>query len=277
MKRIITLFSALIITAFFASTFSVFAAVLPLRVVVDGDKITFPDAQPFVDANQRTQIPIRFVSEALGAKVVWDGKNKSATITHNGKKLVIYIGKKTYELDGQTKQMDTEALFNDTRTFVPLRFVSEGLGVSVNWDDAVKTVYISTKSTVEPSTGEKEAVVHGFKIKYVEMGDNIDPVYVTSSKLRVSENEYKGKDRAIMNIEIGFTKRGADPVTATNEAEAILRQKVESGVVDDIMKYVRTKTKVENILKTKFFTDSKYEISVISPENDGIGITIFLK
>ena len=44
-----------------------------VTVIVDGKKIDFPDAPAFIDENGRTQIPIRFVGEALGAKVGWDG------------------------------------------------------------------------------------------------------------------------------------------------------------------------------------------------------------
>ena len=41
--------------------------------------------------------------------------------------------------------MDTEALLKEDRTFVPVRFVSEGLGARVDWDSAVRTVYIDTR------------------------------------------------------------------------------------------------------------------------------------
>ena len=34
-----------------------------------------------VDSNERTMLPIRFVAEALGAKVEWNEKNKQVTIT----------------------------------------------------------------------------------------------------------------------------------------------------------------------------------------------------
>ncbi|HQD29946.1 stalk domain-containing protein, partial [Acetivibrio saccincola] len=47
-------------------TVNIFAAKIPLRVVVNGNRINFPDAQPFIDENGRTQVPVRFVSEALG-------------------------------------------------------------------------------------------------------------------------------------------------------------------------------------------------------------------
>lgn len=140
----------LLMVALFSSSFTGLAASLPLRVVVNGEKVIFPDAQPFIDAQQRVQLPVRFISEALGAEVLWDSKAKKATISLEGKTMGVYIGKKSYELNGTTKQMDTAALFKQSRTFVPLRFVYEGLGVNVKWDDAVKTVYITTPGN-EPS------------------------------------------------------------------------------------------------------------------------------
>jgi len=57
-----------------------------------------------------------------------DGNTKKVTITLNGKKVVLQIGNKNYEVNGQQKQMDTVALLKESRTFVPVRFVSEALG-----------------------------------------------------------------------------------------------------------------------------------------------------
>lgn len=51
-----------------------------LRVEVDGGRIYFPDEQPYLDQAQRLQVPVRFVSEALGAKVGWDAATKTVTI-----------------------------------------------------------------------------------------------------------------------------------------------------------------------------------------------------
>jgi len=48
-----------------------YAIDIPLRVVVNGEEVKFPDAQPFIDANGRTQTPARFIGEALGATVTW--------------------------------------------------------------------------------------------------------------------------------------------------------------------------------------------------------------
>ena len=126
-------------------------AEMPLRVVVNGDKVSFPDAQPFIDANGRTQVPVRFVSEALGAKVDWNGDTQKVTVALNSRNVVLTIGLKKYEINNKSYQMDTVALLQESRTFVPIRFVSEALGASVVWDQATKSVYIKFDANVSPA------------------------------------------------------------------------------------------------------------------------------
>lgn len=127
------------------------SADIPLRVVVNGEKIDFPDAQPFIDKNGRTQVPVRFVSEALGAQVDWNGNTKKVTVALNSRKVVLTIDKKDYEINGQSYQMDTVALLVESRTFVPIRFVSEALGAKVIWDQNSKTVYINLDPNASPA------------------------------------------------------------------------------------------------------------------------------
>jgi len=69
------------------------------------------------------------------------------------KKLVLYIGKAEYELNGEQKKMDTAALLISGRTFVPARYVAEAFDAKVSWDPDIRTVYINTNS--KPS-GKKE-------------------------------------------------------------------------------------------------------------------------
>lgn len=148
-----TLVSAVVLVMI--ALFSVFivSGEMPLRIVVNGDRLYFPDAQPFIDSNGRTQTPARFIGEELGATVTWDGTAQKATFVKDSKKLILYIGKKEYELDGKVLQMDTAALLQEGRTFVPARYVAEAFGATVRWDSAVRTVYVDIAkvvSTPEP-------------------------------------------------------------------------------------------------------------------------------
>ncbi len=88
-------------------------------------KIIKPEWKAYVDKNGRTQFPIRFVSEALGYSVQWDEGQRKVTISKNGHTVEMFIGQKTYYVDGQPREMDTAPVLTQGRIFVPLRFVAE--------------------------------------------------------------------------------------------------------------------------------------------------------
>ena len=105
-----------------------------VTVKVDSTDVVFPDAQPFVDENGRTQVPIRAVSEMLDCKVDWDDTSKTATITkENGDVVKVTLGSDVLTVNNKLSQMDTTAIIKDDRTFIPVRFVAEALGLEVEW------------------------------------------------------------------------------------------------------------------------------------------------
>ena len=56
--------------------------------------------------------------------------------------LKMKIGSKTVHKDGLELNMDVAPFLQDSRTYVPIRFVAEGLGYNVDWDEETKTVTI---------------------------------------------------------------------------------------------------------------------------------------
>ena len=124
-----------------------FAQQQPISVIVNDIKINFPDAQPFVDSNNRTQTPARFIAEELGATVDWNGQEQKATFKSGDNILVLFIDDSNYTLNGKIKQMDTTALLKDGRTYVPAKYVAEAFGADVSWNSAKRTVSVSTNNT----------------------------------------------------------------------------------------------------------------------------------
>jgi hypothetical protein len=104
-------------------------------------KIDAQGSKPIIQ-NGRTLLPIRTLIESLGGTVEWNGKEQKATITLNGHSMVLWIGKTTALVDGSNTTLDVAPLIINGRTYIPLRFVSEHLGGSVNWDDKTQTVTI---------------------------------------------------------------------------------------------------------------------------------------
>jgi len=148
LKQMVKILTVIFIISLLTSTAT---AEMPLRIVVNGDKVLFPDAQPFIDENGRTQVPVRFVSEALGADVSWNGEEKKVTVDLNSRNVVLTIDSKNYQINHQNYQMDTVALLLSSRTFVPIRFVSEALGANVVWDQATRSVYIKIDPNSTPA------------------------------------------------------------------------------------------------------------------------------
>lgn len=154
MRRVLAVLLAMVLTmgVFVIPTQ---AATLTLRVVVDNNELSFPDAKPFIDSNYRTQTPARFIGEALGATVSWDKDLQQAKFVKGGQELLINIGSEIYQLNGRDLKMDTQAIIVNNRTFVPARYVAEAFGASVSWDKDVWTVYIKSdeQETVTTGTG----------------------------------------------------------------------------------------------------------------------------
>ncbi|KAF1085778.1 hypothetical protein SPSYN_00507 [Sporotomaculum syntrophicum] len=111
---------------------------------VDGGSYTL-EAAPYIDTRTaRTLVPVRFVSEALGAGVNWDPETKRITITDGGKEIVLTLGTSVVQINGVKQTIDcAPATLPPGRTFVPLRFVSETLGAGVEYDSASCQILIT--------------------------------------------------------------------------------------------------------------------------------------
>ncbi|MFW5435619.1 copper amine oxidase N-terminal domain-containing protein [Paenibacillus apiarius] len=115
-----------------------------LEIVLDGSKIPFQDARPIMDTNSRTLVPLRAVSENLGAKVKWDGKRKKALIQKENTRIEMKVNDSTAYINGEAIAFDSQMVMIGTNTFVPLRFVSEAFGTEVKFDKEAHYVYVKT-------------------------------------------------------------------------------------------------------------------------------------
>lgn len=113
----------------------------PITVLVDGKPLLF-DSEPYIDNNDRLMVPLRAIVEALGAEVGWEPKTSTVTITGNGKNALFKIGSTAVTVNKEQKRMDTSPVIKNGRTMVPVRYVSEYLDYTVNWDQDTKTVTV---------------------------------------------------------------------------------------------------------------------------------------
>ena len=100
------------------------------------------DAAPII-RQSRTMLPVRFIAENLGATVDWDGATSTATITSGTTEIKITIGAAAATVNGEEKPLDAPAFIENSRTYLPVRFVAEALGATVDWDGATSTATIT--------------------------------------------------------------------------------------------------------------------------------------
>ncbi|EGD46154.1 copper amine oxidase-like domain-containing protein [Ruminiclostridium papyrosolvens DSM 2782] len=102
-------------------------------------KLVTLEAAP-VAPNGTTLVPIRAITEAFGSKVDWLGETKEVVITKGNTTIKLKIGSKTAYVNGQAVQMLEEAQTINSKTAVPLRFVSENMGYKVEWEGSTQKI-----------------------------------------------------------------------------------------------------------------------------------------
>ena len=107
---------------------------------VDGSQVTL-DVEPFVASNN-LMVPLRAISEALGANVVFDAKTRSIDINLDGKQVIMQVNVKEMIVSGEKVTLATAPVIKSGRTFVPFRAVAEAFGCEVKWASETKEVTI---------------------------------------------------------------------------------------------------------------------------------------
>ncbi|MFP4977827.1 leucine-rich repeat domain-containing protein [Paenibacillus sp. CN-4] len=87
---------------------------------------------PFIQSG-RTYVPIRFISEKLGATVNWNQSTKEVTIQKDGKTIRWTVGNRQVKVNQQTVMQDAPLLLKNGSAFVPVRFVAVQLNTSVEY------------------------------------------------------------------------------------------------------------------------------------------------
>ncbi len=146
MKRISTVI--LVLVLLLLSVVNVSA----IQVTLDGREVVFTEETglPFIDLNNRTQVPFRVILEKFGAEVDWDPANRVAIATKDGIEVKVPIGEVFIYKNGVMIENDTAAVVKDGRTYLPIRAVMEAFGKKVSWDGASKTILIDQFAKEQP-------------------------------------------------------------------------------------------------------------------------------
>ncbi|MDK2984521.1 MAG: hypothetical protein PWQ96_163 [Clostridia bacterium] len=184
-QRIVILFiAALLVVSWPVATF----AAQPVTVLFDDVKLS-SDVPPVL-AGDRVLVPLRAIFEALGARVEWDQETNTVTAITRIKFLQLSVGKKKASINGEKVELDVPAKIINARTLVPVRFVSQALGASVDWQAESRTVVI------------KNAPIHYLK---ADSAESIDLVAARRAVLLASKkNPFPVMDTGV-DVSLGYT------------------------------------------------------------------------
>ena len=148
MKKLVALIASF---AIILSSASVFAAAE--NIIINGEFKTIPiEMGKIVEIDNRTFVPVRFITEAFGCTVKYSDADQLAYIFDNSKTIFIQAGSSTIAVmpdmlgSANIISMDTQAFINndESRMYVPIRFLAEAMDYVVDWDETTQTVIINS-------------------------------------------------------------------------------------------------------------------------------------
>ena len=116
--------------------------------VVLNDKVLAFTTRPTTE-NDRTLVPMRFLFEQMGAEVEWEEETQTAVVTKDEDIISFSIDNNNASVNGNIKTMDVPARLINDKTMIPVRFLSEELGCTVEWDEEAKMVIITDGTFTE--------------------------------------------------------------------------------------------------------------------------------
>lgn len=121
----------------------------PFTIMVNWIPLNIDDISgfPFINAQNRTMVPIRVISEGVGYEVTWNQDAKVAQISDGKNVMYLKYGSNIAVVNGKQVSLDSQVTIRDNRVMVPIRFVSESFGVSVKYyyDPSAHIINLKTK------------------------------------------------------------------------------------------------------------------------------------
>ncbi|NMO96862.1 family 10 glycosylhydrolase [Paenibacillus lemnae] len=132
-----------------------------IQIFLDGGKLS-SDVSPYILPKVNvTMVPTRVISQGLGASIQWNQQSKTATISQPGYTLSLTSGKNTALVNGKPQPLSASVQIKNGRVMVPLRFISENLGLTVVWNQREKVIDLTSgwiiPGPVVPGTPQQPA------------------------------------------------------------------------------------------------------------------------
>ncbi|MBE7042311.1 MAG: AMIN domain-containing protein [Ruminococcaceae bacterium] len=163
---------------------------------------------PPVIINDRTFIPSRGLFEKLGAVVDWESAARRVIINYEETEVILTVDSTNATVNGENVTMDVPAKIVNDRAMIPIRFVSEHLGLQVGWDGDSQTVTIHQEFRYTIS-----------RISYSEKKHRV--TVVSNEPIVNVEDDVLGKNRIVIDFPGAKMESGKGKIDIEN---SVLKQ-----------------------------------------------------
>ena len=105
----------------------------------------------FVLKNDRIHIPLRLVSENLGADVNWNADERKVEILNQDKKIIFYVDSNEYRIDDMVFTIDSPSFIMDDTTYVPARALANAMDAKLEWNEKDFYCAINNGHEIDPT------------------------------------------------------------------------------------------------------------------------------
>jgi hypothetical protein len=167
-----------------------------IKVVIDNIQLQLP-VKPVL-AEGRTLVPLRAIFEALGADLRWNGADQSIIATRGDVNIWLQIGSNKATKNGMQVLLDVPPMIVSGSTLVPLRFVSESLGAGVHWEEATRTVIITTAQSLRITPARIHEIINN---TYMEIDRLTVEENMTPSDAALTQKQYLMQQPEVADID----------------------------------------------------------------------------
>lgn len=162
-----------------------------IKIDINGQIGNYTDVPLIKDG--RTLLPLRAVMANLGVPnddrhIIWNASDRSVTVIKDSTQIFLKVDTNTAYVNNSPVTIDVAPVIYKDRTYVPVRFISQSLGMKVAWDPAAALVLIKdesefnkVKETLEKTTAAMNGVERYKSKATLKMGFNLLDIGINST------------------------------------------------------------------------------------------------
>jgi len=211
------------------------------------------DVAPFVKSD-RTFVPVRFLGNALGlddSRITWGNSTQTATLKGNAT-LQMTIGQASVTSNGVTRPIDVAPTLQSDRTFLPARYVAEGLGFEVGWDEATQTVVCWPAGQPQPDVSTSVDFLNE-QVTKPPMTGTIANGYKIPAETKITIDDYANKAGDGKWMVFWVNLKAGDLEQQYADAQSVISQTVDPATSAEVMEYAKQGQYNDGLLPIKNF------------------------